>query len=84
MARVNAYLYLLRNGRPENPKYITDYDLLPKDHPKSTRGNATSANMATSPSGLNQKQGGVEMGKKIIKKITQHAEHDEEEVTKMA
>jgi HK97 family phage prohead protease len=37
MARVNAYLYLLRNGRPANPKYITDFDLLPKDHPKSTR-----------------------------------------------
>jgi len=37
MARVNAYLYLLRRGRPENPKYITDYDLLPTDHPKSTR-----------------------------------------------
>ena len=37
MARVNAYLYLLRNGRPENKNYITDYDLLPKDHPKSTR-----------------------------------------------
>jgi len=37
MARVNAFLYLLRNGRPENPKYITDFDLLPKGHPKSTR-----------------------------------------------
>lgn len=37
MARVNAYLYLLRNGRPENPKYITDNDLLPEGHPKSTR-----------------------------------------------
>ena len=36
-ARVNAYLYLLRNGRPENPKYITDNDLLPKDHPRSSR-----------------------------------------------
>lgn len=34
-ARVNAFLYLLKNGRPENPKYTTDYDLLPKDHPKS-------------------------------------------------
>ena len=33
-ARVNAFLYLLKNGRPENPKYTTDYDLLPKDHPK--------------------------------------------------
>jgi HK97 family phage prohead protease len=37
MARVNAYLYLLRNGRPENPKYVGDNDLLPEDHPLSTR-----------------------------------------------
>jgi hypothetical protein len=34
-ARVNAYLYLLKNGRPENAKYTTDYDLLPKGHPKA-------------------------------------------------
>jgi rubrerythrin len=34
-ARVNAFLYLLKNGRPENDKYTTDYDLLPNDHPKS-------------------------------------------------
>ena len=33
-ARVNAFLYLLKNGRPENPKYTTDYDLLPEKHPK--------------------------------------------------
>ncbi len=37
MARVNAYLYLLRNGRPENANYVTDNDLLPEDHPRSTR-----------------------------------------------
>jgi hypothetical protein len=37
MARVNAYLYLLKNGRPQSKKYVTDNDLLPKDHPKSTR-----------------------------------------------
>lgn len=36
-ARVNAFLYLLKNGRPENPKYNTDYDLLPKDHPKTDK-----------------------------------------------
>jgi capsid protein len=34
-ARVNAFLYLLKNGRPENPKYTTDNDLLPAKHPKS-------------------------------------------------
>ena len=38
MARVNAYLYLMRNGEPESANYITDNDLLPEDHPRSTRG----------------------------------------------
>ena len=37
MARVNAYLYLLRNGRPSNPNYTTDNDLLPKGHPRSKK-----------------------------------------------
>lgn len=37
MARVNAYLYLLRNGEPESANYVTDNDLLPEDHPRSTR-----------------------------------------------
>ena len=36
-ARVNAYIYLLKNGRPQNAKYTTDYDLLPKKHPKSSK-----------------------------------------------
>ena len=34
LARVNAFLYIVKTGRPENPKYNTDYDLLPPDHPK--------------------------------------------------
>jgi hypothetical protein len=37
MARVNAYLYLLKNGKPKDKKYVTDNDLLPKEHPRSTR-----------------------------------------------
>lgn len=37
MARVNAFLMLLRTGAPRNPKYTTDNDLLPRDHPRSTR-----------------------------------------------
>jgi len=36
-ARVNAYLYLVRNGRPQNPKYTGDFDLLPSKHPKSPK-----------------------------------------------
>ena len=41
MARVNAFLYLLRNGRPENPNYVTDNDLLPEGHPRSTRSSSS-------------------------------------------
>jgi len=37
MARVKAFLYLLRNGRPSNPNYKQDNDLLPKNHPRSTK-----------------------------------------------
>ena len=38
MARVRAFLYLLRNGRPSNPNYKQDNDLLPKSHPKKSKG----------------------------------------------
>ena len=34
MARVNAFLYLSEKGKPQNPNYITDNDLLNSKHPK--------------------------------------------------
>lgn len=34
MARVNAFLVLARTGRPKNPKYVGDNDLLHGDHPR--------------------------------------------------
>lgn len=37
IARVNSFLYLLANGKPKSPKYVTDNDLLPESHPRSTR-----------------------------------------------
>lgn len=40
MARVNAFLYLLKNGRPENSKYVTDNDLLPEKHPRKSNSKA--------------------------------------------
>ena len=41
MARVNAYLHLLKTGSPKNSKYTTDNDLLPASHPKSSKGEAS-------------------------------------------
>jgi hypothetical protein len=37
MARVNAFLRLLRVGSPENSKYVTDNDLLPAKHPRKSK-----------------------------------------------
>jgi len=37
MARVRAFLYLLRNGRPSNPNYKQDNDLLPRSHKRSSK-----------------------------------------------
>jgi starvation-inducible DNA-binding protein len=36
MARVNAFLQLVKSGKPSNSKYVQDNDLLPKGHPKSS------------------------------------------------
>lgn len=33
MGRVNAFLKMLRSGKPSNRRYVTDNDLLPKKHP---------------------------------------------------
>jgi hypothetical protein len=35
-ARVNAFLRLVRTGKPRNPKYTGDNDLLPRDHPRKS------------------------------------------------
>lgn len=37
MARVNAFLHLLKTGSPSNSAYVSDNDLLPASHPKSTK-----------------------------------------------
>lgn len=42
LARVRAFLYLLRNKRPSNPNYKQDNDLLPSGHPKNTKKSSSS------------------------------------------
>jgi hypothetical protein len=36
-ARVKAFIRLLKAGRPDNPKYTGDFDLLPSWHKKATK-----------------------------------------------
>jgi hypothetical protein len=50
MARVNAFLKLLKSGKPSNSAYTTDNDLLPSKHPRSTKkSNAISASAGLVP-----------------------------------
>lgn len=37
LARLNAFMYLVKNGKPSNPKYTQDNDLLPKWHRRSKK-----------------------------------------------
>ena len=37
LARLNAFMYLVKNGKPSNPKYTQDNDLLPKWHKKANK-----------------------------------------------
>jgi hypothetical protein len=41
MARVNAFLHLLRTGSPKNSNYTTDNDLLPAAHRRSTKSSGS-------------------------------------------
>ena len=43
IARVNAFLTLLRTGKPSNSGYTQDNDLLPKGHPRSAKASAKKA-----------------------------------------
>lgn len=38
MGRVNAFLKILKNGRPQNSRYVGDNDLLDDDHPWKNKG----------------------------------------------
>ena len=43
IARVNAFLTLLRTGKPSNSNYTTDNDLLPKGHPRKSKAEVAEA-----------------------------------------
>jgi hypothetical protein len=47
MARVNAFLKLVKSGKPNNPKYVSDNDLLPKMHPKHSEASTMSPILAS-------------------------------------
>lgn len=53
MARVNAFLHLVRSGSPKNKKYVTDNDLLPKMHPRHSSASTMTPLLASMLHSLN-------------------------------
>lgn len=53
MARVNAFLKLVKSGKPSNPKYTTDNDLLPKMHPRHSEASNLNPLVASLVASLN-------------------------------
>jgi hypothetical protein len=56
MARVNAFLKLVRSGKPTNSKYVQDNDLLPKMHPRHSEASTMSPLMASLVAALNEEE----------------------------
>jgi len=56
MARVNAFLYLVRNGNPENDAYTQDNDLLPDGHPKKGETESSDENYTKVKNPMSEEQ----------------------------
>lgn len=54
MARVNAFLKLVRSGKPSNPKYVSDNDLLPKMHPRHSEASNLNPLLASMVAALDE------------------------------
>lgn len=72
MARVNAFLKLLKSGKPTNSAYTTDNDLLPASHPKSTK----KSNSAVTASGLVPEE--QDLASALLEVVAKHGKFDED------
>ena len=60
MARVNAFLFLARTGRPQNPSYIGDNDLLHPDHPRAPKPEERQEGYTPNDAMVNEARRGLE------------------------
>jgi hypothetical protein len=56
MARVNAFLKLVRSGKPTNPKYVSDNDLLPKMHPRHSEASSMNPLVASLVAAMDEQE----------------------------
>jgi hypothetical protein len=72
VARVNAFLKLVRSGSPSNPKYTTDNDLLPSGHPKKSNNKAT-----TNKKDLNMSNENNELDDDLLEPVTEPTQEEQ-------
>ena len=75
MGRVNAFLRLLKSGKPSNPNYKTDNDLLPASHPRSTK---KSASVVTASGHLVPEE--EDLAKALLEIVSKYGKFNEDEV----
>lgn len=76
MARVNAYLKLLKSGKPSNPAYISDNDLLPARHPRSSKKSASTIKAVTAAGLVPEEQ---ELARALIEIADKYGKFNEDE-----
>jgi hypothetical protein len=77
MARVNAFLKLLRSGSPSNPKYKQDNDLLPAKHPKSSKKSASVSGIVASARLVPEEQ---DLAEALLEVVQKHGKFNEDQI----
>lgn len=75
MGRVNAYLKLLKSGKPSNPNYKTDNDLLPASHPRSTKSKNASSALTASVALVPEER---DLAEALLEVVAKHGKFDED------
>lgn len=76
MARVNAFLRLLKSGKPSKAAYTQDNDLLPASHPRSTKKGASIESLLAGGMYLIPEE--EDMAKAIYEVVQKHGKFDQD------
>ena len=77
MGRVNAFLKLLKSGKPSNPAYKQDNDLLPAKHPRSTKGSASSSALLATGHLVPEEE---DLAKALLEIVDKHGKFNEDQI----
>jgi hypothetical protein len=77
MGRVNAFLKLLKSGKPSNPNYKTDNDLLPSSHPRSTKSSSSASALTASAKLVPEEE---DLAKALLEVVAKHGKFNEDQI----